>query len=212
MSTINTAAVQKIKNQILLGASLLLLCACNQAKEPGAYIRWVEDQSHGLVVQKEIDDIEYTLVYKPCNYILAKEYETQALRASQFGQRRKELEGMQYFTLKLKSTKDQELLRAGIRSENDYYARLEYFMSGMQNDLCLVQGKDTLPCLMHHYERSYGLSPYNNIVLAFENKPASAGEDKLLVYDDKVLGSGKVMLKIRSEDIADAPSLALASE
>jgi len=199
-----------IRNTLLILSVSLLAASCQrQMTQSSDYISWVEDEDNGLVVKKEIDGMEYNLLYKPHDYILAKEYSANILDKGRIEARRKELGDLQYFTLRIRAGNNNELMKAGIANEQEYYARLEYFMSGMQSDLYLVEGKDTLPCRMQHYERTYGMSPWNNFVLGFDNPEKNKQEDKLLVYEDKVLGNGKVMLKIKYKAIENVPALTL---
>jgi len=192
---------------VLLAIVSLILVACGQKQLPaGEYAAWVENAGHGLSQEKEFDGIQYQVLYKPVDYVLAKELSSGALQPANVEARRKELGNLQYLTLRIKSKESNELMSAGISNENEYYQRLEYFMGGIQDDIYLVEEKDTIPCTLCHFERNYGLAPYNNFVLAFA--PGTHKEaDKIFVYDDKLLGTGKVMLKFSSADIAGAPKL-----
>lgn len=174
------------------------------------YVQWIENENNGLYVQKNVGEYEFSALYKPLDYVVAKELVNGALNKSRVMARKKELGSMQYLNLKIRSTHDNELLKAGIRSENEYYQRLEYFMSYMQSDIYMIDGKDTLDCLLFHYERNFGLAPYNTFVLGF-NMPseitATTPYDKTLVYDDKVLGTGKIMLKIDKNELENMPQI-----
>lgn len=186
---------------------LLFLNSCVKTElTPTEYIEWIENEENGLNTSKSFDDISFHLLFKPVDYIIAKELLNKGIKKEDVFKRSKELGDMQYFTLRIKSLKSNELLKAGIKSENEYYQRLEYFMGYMQNDLYLIEGKDTIPCGMNHFERNYGLAPYNNFIIAF-SKTINSNEDKIFVYDDKVLGTGKVMMKIEAKDINNIPSI-----
>ncbi|MBS1635848.1 MAG: hypothetical protein JST26_07975 [Bacteroidetes bacterium] len=188
---------------------MLVLVGCQRASlSPAEYMAWVEDKDNGMIANKDLDDFEYSLLYKPLDYVLAKEESSGILKKEQIEQRRNELGAMQYFTLKITAKNAKELLRAGITSEDQYYQRLEYFMSYMQNDTYLIEGKDTLPCLLFHFERNYGLAPYNTFVLGYAgSKEKQITNDKVFVYDDKILGTGKVMMTVQAKDIEKAPNI-----
>jgi len=200
----NTRVVQN--KWWMIGASLILAACQPSTLDEKAYVQWVEGDKSHLSAVKELDDISYTLFYKPLDYMVAKERLNGAITKDQIDARRKECGQMQYYTLKIKAKGSNELLGANAGSEQEYYGRLEYFMSAMSSDLSLIDGKDTLPCLLYHYERNYGLAPYSSFVLGFDQGKAPA-EDKVLVYDDHVLGSGKVMIKIKAEDIKQVPAI-----
>lgn len=201
----NTRVVQNKWLIIAMASCLLWACSPSQL-DYKAYVQWVESDKSHLSAVKDLDDFEYTLIYKPLDYMVAKEYLNGAITKEQIDSRRKEYGKMQYYTLKIKAKSSNELLGANAGSEQEYYGRLEYFMSAMSSDLQLIDGKDTLPCLLYHYERNYGLAPYSSFVLGFDQGKTPA-EDKVMVYDDHVLGSGKVMIKIKAEDIKQVPAI-----
>jgi hypothetical protein len=63
------------------------------------YIRWVEAENHGLMVKKELNDLQFGLLYKPIDYLIAQEYRNKILSADKAAARKEELSDMEYFTL-----------------------------------------------------------------------------------------------------------------
>jgi hypothetical protein len=204
----NNTKVELSKYILVLMVCLWLMSCQQKTATPKEYVAWVEDEGNGLSVGKEFDDIAYAVLYKPANYIVAKEFLNGGIKQPQIAERIKALGDMQYMTLRITSLKASELLRAGITNENEYYERLEYFMNDIQQDIYLVEDKDTLPCVLNHFERTYGLAPFNNFVLGF-HKSNNKQVDKLFVYDDQLFGTGKVMIGIKASDINQAPQLKL---
>jgi hypothetical protein len=202
--------ITAIVNNITILLILTLMGCGKQTLPPDEFIAWVENSSHGLSVKKEFKDVEFQVLFKPAQYIVAKELANGGIAKQDVPQRLKDLEGMQYFTLRIKATDSDELLSANAVNEEQYNQRLEYFMDAIQSDISLIDGKDTLPCALSHYERTYGLAPYNNFVLAF-SKPKTKGNDnitsKIIVFNDKIMGTGKVMLKIESKDLNNVPGI-----
>jgi hypothetical protein len=202
------------KNKIITGVFLVLLgCffSCSKKKELNmeAYAQWVENTDNGLCIKKDIQEFEFKLIYKPIDYILDYEYKNDAIKKDSILNRRKELNGYQYITFKIKSTSGKEIMSEGITVENEYYERLEYFIDAVKDDFTLIDGKDTLPCRVYHFERSYGLSPYNTMVMCFEDPDTNEinNNDKTFLYDDKVLGVGKIAMKISGNDLDNLPTL-----
>lgn len=195
----------------LFGFMFFILVSCTKRDlSSPAYRLWVENAENGLKVRKEIADFGFTLFYKPHEYIALAEHEK--LSAEQLKDRLKELEGYQYYTLKIETKKHDELMKAAATSELEYYQHLEYFISGMQNDISLIDGADTLPCVMYHFEQNYHLAPFNNILLAFKKNPDQAvtgTTDKTLLYNDHLLGTGTVRMTIKGSAIDNTPKLKL---
>jgi len=191
------------------GVFLLFTVVSCRVKElkPFEYVKWIDDDANGLNVKKEIGEYEFSVIYKPLEYIVLMETKDQNIKKDFLQKRMKELGNMQYFTFRVKSKKNREIMRAGIKSENEYYSRLEYFVSDAQDDISLIEGKDTLSCLLYHFERNYGVSPSNSIVLGFEKDRLENSYDKTLVFNDHVLGVGPICLTLKNNDINKLPAL-----
>lgn len=190
--------------------SILLTISCTKTKlDPTGYAQWVENEENGLKVQRKTGNFEFELQYKPADYMVLME-QKKKVTARSLEQRKRELGAMQHYTLKIKALdQTRDILRSGITDERQYYERLEYFMSYMQDDISLVEGTDTLPCLLFHFERNYGLAPYSSMVLAFESDTIKKQQvpDRTFVYNDPVLGTGVVELSIKGRSIANCPAL-----
>lgn len=187
---------------------MFLLMNCKPSPmAAGKYIRWIEDEDNGCCVSKKISDYEFRLQYKPVDYIIINEYKGVLPANEKFDKRKSDLSGMQYYTFEVKNDKENELMRAGISNETEYFERLEYLTSYMQDDISLVIDNDTLPCHLFHYERNYGVSPWNNFLLGFDNRTSEKSGTRKLIYNDKLLGTGPIMLTIKESDIQSAPQL-----
>jgi hypothetical protein len=201
--------VNKFYVLLLLTCLGFYSCTKPEALNIKEYIKWVHAPENGLLTSNKVDDYEFQVMYKPVDYIIASEIKNSILKQTEVLKRKSDLQGFQYYTVKIKAKNDNEVLKAGISNENEYFERLEYFTENAQNDIFLIDGKDTLSSVLYHFERNYGLSPLNTIILAFENKFPDKIRDRVLVYDDVVLGTGKVSLAIKSEDIKRVPHLIL---
>ena len=113
---------------------------------------------------------------------------------------------MQYIDLKISAlSAGENLLSSELDSENEYFERLDYFVTYAQQDIRLIQGKDSLSPALYHFERNYGLAPYNTLLLGFELGEQGAHRD--LIIDDKVLGIGRVKFFFDDSDISNSPKL-----
>ena len=182
----------------------LLSVSCTKKKVSGLdYIRYIENEDNGLKVSRNIDGIKYSVMYKPVDFVLLKENRNDNLK-----EKREDLIGMQYYTLSYSLiTNDKDILKAKLNSKDEYFERVNYFSFGLQNDVFLVDGKDTLKCKLFNYVRSYGLSPRADFIMAFETKTKKTIEDKRIVIEDKIYGGGIINLKIAKKDIENIPEL-----
>jgi hypothetical protein len=122
---------------------------------------------------------------------------------------------MQYLTFRISTPNlKSELLKAGISSLEEYNQRILYCSFQMQNDLKLLDGRDTLNCELFHFERVYNLAPYATFSLGFPlGKMECNGKqinDKTLIYDDKMFGVGRINLTIKGKDIENIPHLLIS--
>ena len=160
---------------------------------------------NGLKKIETIGDYEFTIQYKPVDYVALVEGRNLNVSQEDLDQKAEELADFQYYNFRIKTNVATELLASNITEEDEYYGRLNYFVGHAQDDLQLYEGNDTIPCSLYLFERNYGLAPYNDIVIGF--KSSNTTDDKTIVFNDRVLGVGPVKFKIKSNDLANIPNL-----
>lgn len=171
------------------------------------YITWIENPDNGLVVNKDMNGLVFSLQYKPYEYEVMLQ-EKRALQGDEMHAIIDSISDMQYYTFRIATESGTDVQRYLAHDDQEYYARLEYFSLQMQNDIALIDGNDTLPCLMFHYERTYGIDPRATFVMAFNAKQKST-DSKTLLFTDRVFGSGPVLLTIESSSLQQIPQLYL---
>jgi len=113
------------------------------------------------------------------------------------------MEGLQYFNFKLSTLSGKPALS---NKKIDFEDKARYLISGMQKDLYLLEGTDTLRCRMFHFEGANGVLPYDNCVLAFDkNEDNNKGRISLSRADK--LGLDWIKMTIKAEDIQRIPQL-----
>jgi hypothetical protein len=182
--------------------------SCDTASvSPRGYVDWIRNEGNGLNVKKRIGQFEFTLQYKPVDYVILDQFKNDSINKTLVDSLSKNYDDMQYYTLRIKADDANELMRSGISDESEYDSRLEYFLSEAQDDMMLVENGDTLPCELYHFERNYNLAPMNDIVLGFAKTKFSDTSDKTFIYEDQVLDTGPVELTIQASDIKRIPSI-----
>ena len=188
-----------------LGLSRLLL-ACTRSLPPEDYMKWCNNPENGLIIRKEYPPFVFSLEYRPQDLVALQNTVGEETDQVEFSGQLEELRQYQYYNFKISSEANVDFLKAGIQSQQEYFERIGYFSSFAQPDF--LDGTDTLTCAMYHFERNYGISPYQTIILGFQN-PNPDVENKTLVYLDKVLGVPEVRLQITAESIKQIPNLKL---
>lgn len=143
---------------ILIMGALLFSCSSDELTVAD-YLSYINNPDNGLKVSKELNEYEFELLYKPVEYIAINEQRTVDVDEVVYQKRIGELEDLQYYTLKIQSLSGSEMMRTGIRTEQEYSNRLQYFSDIAQYDMRLVDGNDTLTCVLFHFERNYGVAP-----------------------------------------------------
>jgi hypothetical protein len=185
---------------------LVFLGACRPSALPeDKYLNWMKDQKNGCHKVKKVGDISLEVQYKPTDFVMAEEIDGRMLSAQEYSNRKKEIDGLQYFDLRIKDNSG--LIEGETGSKQEMNERLYYFSYEFENDLTLIDGNDTLPCVLYHFERTYNLKNTRNFVIGFEKKNRKEMEDKCLVIDSRALGLGIVKIKIDKEALENIPVL-----
>jgi hypothetical protein len=191
--------------------SQLLLQRCGAARAemlPAEYVQWVEDEQNGLKAAKTIGDYTFELQYKPDEYVVLRENSVAMPSAQEMRSETASIADMQYFTFRISSDSGNDLLNDEPESASEYSSRLVYFSSLMQQDISLVENGDTLPCMLFHFERTFGVDTRSTFLLGFP-KSKDMSTEKTFIYDDQELRTGTIILNIAGESIQNIPSLKL---
>ena len=196
-----------MKNIIYIFIFLCLAHSCiEKSVSPSEMINWVEADKNGLKKIQRTKEIIFEVLYKPVDYIIAIENRSNQISNIKYSNLISELAGLQYLELRLMYNNNTEnILSGNIDSEEEYFERLDYFVTHARNDMYLVDGSDTLLPILYHFERNYGLTSQNKILLAYSNK--STKKDKHFFVNDQIFGSGKIKFEFNIEDIKSMPVL-----
>jgi hypothetical protein len=179
------------------------------------YVEWIETAENGFYAEKQVGAFSFSLQYKPLDYVVLKDQPGAIPGAKQLKAGCEALADMQYFTFRVSGEKGGDLLKDDASSTDDFTERLAYFSAGMQKDVFLIEGNDTLSCLLFHFERSYGVDPRSTFVLGFPlGKADGAGglpcvAGKQFLFDDHELGAGPVMISLNAQQLNQRPTLNL---
>ncbi len=180
-----------------------LLASCQDKVQPATYAKWVENQENGLRQTQIVEDYIFSLQYKPIEYMVALQERTPKLQTNVLKREKEKMEGLQYFNFKLSTLSGNPALS---NEKIDFEDKNRYLTSGMQKDLFLLEGTDTLQCRMFHFEGANGILPYDNCVLAFD-KNEDNNKDRTFLYRADKLGLEWIKMTIKAEDIQRIPQL-----
>ncbi len=175
----------------------------NRELTPVEYVQWVRDERNGLKISQQEDKYIYELQYQPIEYLVILQERSEEIKASTLKDEAEKRGDLQYFTFKMSSTKGK-----GILSDKDLFIENKdiYLLSGLQQDIMLAEGKDTLNCVMFHFEASNNLVPYDQCVLAFE-KSENPESDITFLFRTQKYADGWIKIPIKRENINRIPKL-----
>ncbi len=170
---------------------------------PVEYIQWVRNEKNGLKISKQEGIYLYELQYQPIEYLVVLQERSEEIKASTLKEEMEKRGDLQYFTFKMSSTKGK-----GILSDKDLAIENKeiYLLSGLQQDIMLAEGQDTLKCVMLHFESSNNLVLYDQCVLAFE-KSENPKADITFLFRTEKYTDGWVKIPIKRENINRIPRL-----
>lgn len=194
------------------GMVIFLTGCMHHAVSPEEYLAYVDHKDNGLTQVQEFGAYSITLQYRPLIYEAISDMGREsAFTQEDLSARLKESEGLEYYLLRIGSTgSGADALMNSINSLRSYDERIAYLISGIEKEVKLVSGRDTFTCMMHHYERNYRMAGYHNVLFVFETKQnPEKPEPKTFIYNDQVLGIGRIRFNINTKDIKNIPQLKL---
>lgn len=175
---------------------------------PADYVQWMQDKDNGINKEKVIDDITFSIQYKPYEYIVCMEEKKEQLSDSVVKKKTEEISDMQYFDLTIALTSDEgELLKHDVSSYDQYDKRIKYVSFDMQNDIKLVEDGDTIPCSLYHFERTYDVAPYAKFLLGFAKGKKAEPAEKVITFYDNIFNKGLIKFTYTNEEFNNIPKL-----
>lgn len=155
-----------MKSQLMIISSLFicLLTGCNADLSPSEYYEWIQQEENGLRVQKEDNGYIIDLQYLPDDWIKYQQKTTGNGKKMEV----EEPQEMHYFKMTLKRKDEQEdLIQFDSPSEAAIAEKIDFLSFGFKNHLKMLAVGEEHPCMLFHYERSFGLKSQKNLMLSF---------------------------------------------
>lgn len=193
----------------------LLSAACNNPKQLGSndYIKWIDNPDNGLKKEKKLDEYQYKVFYKPADYVVFREIINSGAKSIDEQQAQKrigELSNFHQFNFDIVSADGKvSVLQHHLSNQEEHAARVNYFVSHAQQDFLLVEGSDTMPCVLYHFEQTFGATPLNTISLGFEKKSPKTEGDLQLIFTNRLFNTGEIKFLFPKSTITNIPKLKL---
>lgn len=194
----------------------LLLAGCRQEiHDYSEYLKWINDEAHGLVKEKRINNLVLTVKYLPADYLVYRDlHEHQATSGKLKDSLSAQYRASKCFLLtiapdKEKPGNDGDIMMRGIQSLEQYKTRSLTMNFDMNEYLQLVTGKKAYVPVLTHMENVYGVTSGRTIVMLFSpDKLANElkEEEELdIVFDDPLFDTGRSHFVFYKKDIDRIP-------
>lgn len=188
---------------------LLLVSSCQNGYSPERFMSWCESNAdfHKRVIQ---ESYVFDVSYIPLELMILREYGSE-FSQEEFDFKKEQFDSLQYFSMKIGAANGQvNALKNNIGSSEEYYSKIEYFVSGAQKEFYLQNGDEYVKCRLYHFERYYNSVPYDVLVLGFPKFCNNTNEENIVLkYFDQILGVGQVTFDFESNQIYNIPKINL---
>ncbi len=195
---------------------LITLYSCKRNSDNSCVINsdsdareFIEKESEKNTYKKRIKEVDFKLKYISNEQMALEDMKgLSEVTQAGFDSIIKNYDSLLFFNLEVTIDNfNEEMLKykLGENPEASYNDRIDYYSFRMQKDINLVLSeKDTVPCILYHYERNYGVSPKNNFMIGFKT---SKIRNAVLVYDNKFLNTGTVKFALNEQEILNHPKI-----
>lgn len=193
---------------------LIVFASCKKSMdlEKDEIIKWNDNESNKLSKTLGNEQIEFKATFCLPDYIISKEVKGDRVFEKNYLTRKQDFKGLEYFKIRIKrKNSNQEVLLYNLNNEDEYLERVNYLSYGFDENICLVRNdfKDTLYPSLYHFERTYGIVPYADILVSFKEDTLIKSNNYKLLINDVVFGTGIMVFDFDKKNIKNAPKLKL---
>ncbi|MCD2257580.1 hypothetical protein [Psychroserpens luteolus] len=168
---------------------------------------YINEEANGYVYHKTVKGIDFTLMYKPIDLIVAQELED-LNSENEIDSLRNVYKDFLYFNLYM-SKDNKELLSVVAKNKSDFSAKVNTLVYNMNENVNLfTKKKDTIELIDFVYPRMYGMSNSTAIMFVYPRDEKHLSEEYLnFTIEDLGLNTGEVKFKIETKNIKSEPKL-----
>ncbi len=181
------------------------------ALSPDEYMIWTGQPDNLLIREKNISEFNYKIKYLPTEQLIISDLKKsdKEINARNIAELEKEYDGMEYFEMRIQiDNYNDELAKYQISDVSEYQTRIAYMAFTMKNNITLsTELKETIPCKLFHFERTYGITPYTTFLFAFSKEDIANAYDRTVIYDDELFNKGRLKFNWSFENM-ELPKIA----
>lgn len=180
-------------------------CTGSQDLHPAAFLQYYGSAQPEGVRTVEFQDAEYRVRFVPASYFALSECVQGGSRADEacYQSRLGQIKGNTYFIIEIKASDG--------AAKPDPAAKeklVSYYMNEVADNMRLsADGSQSLAPAYVNYEDSYGLSPFEKLVVCFNYDLAAVQSELRLEYEDRLLGNPGIKASFDKKEIDRLPVL-----
>jgi len=175
---------------VIVSACLGMFISCGNALGYKEYFNYFNQFQEGSYIEVQDQGFIYQLQYRPKEYMSVNELKTNPEISS--GLIKKEMDGYSEglnFCLRISSEVHEDVLEKNTTDKSEYYERIGKLNADFPYTVAGISGEDTILCQFHHYERTYRVRPFVQVLFSL-NGTKDQMPDKL-IFDDIIFNEGK---------------------
>lgn len=195
----------KGSNVLMAAATLIILVSCQAGtKRLGVHEveDFINDRNNGFIQIEELGVYTIGLKYVPSALVAIHQTDVDNIDEQVFDSLINEFNETLNFQLKLGRIDDKSLNDIVVDESGE---TLAYLMGSIQRQFFINDGETEMPCLFHHFERDYGISPDLNFSIVFNR--SSDVKDITFIYDDELLNLGPIKFNIPIQSLDESYKL-----
>lgn len=170
---------------------------------------FVKEQKETLTYEKKIKEVNYKLYYISNEQMALKQInDISKINQTQYDSIVRNYDSLLFFNLEIDIDNfNGELLQYKLDedAEASYNDRVDYYAFRMQKNISIVLNeRDTIPCMLYHFERNYGISPKSNFMIGFKTPSI---KNAVFVYENKCLKTGPIKFALQEKSIVHHPHI-----
>ncbi len=194
-------------NRLYILLIFIFITSCSYRKVVSApeLKEYILNEEHGLYKKTVKNEVTIEAFYRPAELVWARD-----LAEIHDPQKRKEqkeiYDSLTYFTLHF-SRNGKEIENAYVSDPTKFKAVVSYLSFDINNDLFLLQQKDTTNALDVVYSRTFGIADGTSVMAIFNKNMSNCDGSLKLCFNDTMFDTGLTEFVFESNDIKKAPTL-----
>ena len=169
-----------------------ILTGCSEKLSYRDFFRYFNTFQKGSFIENSENGFKYQLQYRPSDFLALSHLRgSNDISGSKIENTKKEFEDGLTFCLRIATDSSEDVLKKNTFESNEYFARIAALNIDFPYLILGVKDQDTFTCQFHHFERTYKIQPFIQVLFNIAT-PDKKVPDKILFKDD-IFNEGRII-------------------